>query len=519
MSLVFKENTKIGIMKKERSYFSILPLVAAALLSGCIGSKVGKDKYVNMDVTAIYSTNPERPFRYGYPFNRKQIEEFYGQTVIEYGINTGDVIAEVGAASGWLDGALSVLVDSVTFFVQDIDTNLLNEEQLDAVIRHFSSQRDTPQTNSFTMVIGTEEKTNLPEAYFDKIILNNTFHEIHAADSMIKDLATKLNSGGKLIIYEKYANAYKKTLHGGCNIKAKTGDEMEQIFEPYGFYLTEISKPKSAFYNYLIFEKDSLRAQHCAAKRNTVSQYINELELLSRKDFSSDSARVVSIAVNCKNHLSEISEIYPSIKDYISEIGDEWLEEERYTSARNVLWVNTFLFPEDPQAYLLLGNAQYDSKKYQEAIDSYAKVMSLDPKNAEAYYGTAMALVDLHDYENAREIFISTIYLDSLNADYHAGLGALLFLEGNYDESIESYSRAIQLNPIDPEFYFFHACAYQNVFLYDETLADFDRCIQLNPNDWESYQYRARAKWEVGDKPGCKMDKAKAKMVKKQWPE
>mgnify|MGYP001056500051 FL=1 len=73
------------------------------------------DRYDNPDITSIYSTHPERPFRYGYPYERDEIIELFEDGFKAYEISAGDNVAEIGAASGWLTAAFSVLSDSVTY--------------------------------------------------------------------------------------------------------------------------------------------------------------------------------------------------------------------------------------------------------------------------------------------------------------------------------------------------------------------------------------------------------------------
>ena len=86
-----------------------------------------RDKYDNPDITSMYSSHPGRPFKYGYPYKRDEIFETFEEDFHIYCIKSGDIVAEIGAASGWLEGVFSVFSDSVTYYVQDIDTVVLNK--------------------------------------------------------------------------------------------------------------------------------------------------------------------------------------------------------------------------------------------------------------------------------------------------------------------------------------------------------------------------------------------------------
>ena len=66
----------------------------------------------------------------GYPFTT-DMEEIKG--ILKYrGIDTitfrrGEIIADIGAGNGYIEAILSMFHDSLTFYIQDIDTSVCNE--------------------------------------------------------------------------------------------------------------------------------------------------------------------------------------------------------------------------------------------------------------------------------------------------------------------------------------------------------------------------------------------------------
>jgi len=85
--------------------------------------------YINNDSTAIFSTHPSRPFKYGYALTKEQSLETFEERYAGYDLKRGEVMAGAGAASGWIMAALSVTLDSISFYMKGIDTKYLNSYQ------------------------------------------------------------------------------------------------------------------------------------------------------------------------------------------------------------------------------------------------------------------------------------------------------------------------------------------------------------------------------------------------------
>lgn len=121
-------------------------------------------------------------------------------------IQPGDTYAEIGSSSGYYNGAMAVYLDSVTFYLEDIDESCLNEENLGKLLRYYSKFRETPitQTNDFHVVIGTETRTNLPEKSVDIMYSNATYHVLEYPDSILADLYKSLKDDGTLSIRDQF---------------------------------------------------------------------------------------------------------------------------------------------------------------------------------------------------------------------------------------------------------------------------------------------------------------------------
>jgi ubiquinone/menaquinone biosynthesis C-methylase UbiE len=120
-----------------------------------------------------------------------------------FDFNKGDVVAEIGAYEGGNIAGLSIMTDSMTFYVQDIDRVHLNEKKFQKLLSRAEKYK-TPLTNKFQLCYGTVSESNLPDNSFDKIILISTFHEFTHMNEMIYDIYKKLKPNGQLYILDTH---------------------------------------------------------------------------------------------------------------------------------------------------------------------------------------------------------------------------------------------------------------------------------------------------------------------------
>jgi len=146
-----------------------------------------------------------RPYPCGPVLDKEGIQVFKRQNEF-LGLKPGVVFADIGASSGYYDAAMAVFLDSVTFYLNDIDYHCLNERNLNKVLRYYSRLRGSSiqTTNSFRYIIGTPTQTNLPENTFDVIFSNATMHVINELDSMLTDLHRNLKPDGSLYIRDEF---------------------------------------------------------------------------------------------------------------------------------------------------------------------------------------------------------------------------------------------------------------------------------------------------------------------------
>ena len=146
-----------------------------------------------------------RPYPCGPVLDEESVQIFKKQNEF-LELKPGVVFADLGASSGYYDAAMAMFLDSVTFFLNDIDNHCLNEKNLNKVLRYYSKLKgqSIQTTNSFQYVIGTPTNTNLPDDTFDVIFSNATMHVIDHPDSILASLYRNLKPTGRLYIRDEF---------------------------------------------------------------------------------------------------------------------------------------------------------------------------------------------------------------------------------------------------------------------------------------------------------------------------
>jgi SAM-dependent methyltransferase len=150
------------------------------------------------------------------------------------GLDQDKTIASIGAQCGHWEAAYAATTDSVTFYLEDIDSSKFKKSQVEFAWNYYSTLRGRPMTSDFKMIIGDERSTSLPENTFDKILIINSFHEFTFQAEMLADIKKKLKPNGILYIDDALPKRQGQ-LHGICNKPMLTNKETIAVFEKKGF--------------------------------------------------------------------------------------------------------------------------------------------------------------------------------------------------------------------------------------------------------------------------------------------
>ncbi|WKN43923.1 class I SAM-dependent methyltransferase [Tunicatimonas pelagia] len=129
------------------------------------------------------------------------------QPIVEFmGVEPGMAVADVGAGSGALTVIMATQLDSCEVYIQDIDRKMLQQDNVDKMITHYSKQlgHNLGERNQFHLVYGTPNQSNLPHESIDIVYSNATMHVFNEPDAMLQDLRKKLKPTGKIFIRDGF---------------------------------------------------------------------------------------------------------------------------------------------------------------------------------------------------------------------------------------------------------------------------------------------------------------------------
>lgn len=346
-----------------------------------------KGMYVNYicnDSLSPWSTHASRPFIYGFNYTKEQCKQFIPE--IEFmELKPGYKVAGIGSASGWYEGAISVNTENIHYTIEDVNPKLLNQQQFDAVVKHFSSVREGKQTNSFDFVLGNYDSTKLPEKTYDRIIMRNAYHEFTSKWKMIHDLKSKLAPGGKIVILdESFSSLYYTNYHSGCEVRGLQVKEVIRFFGEQGLYPVKINYPMNALENNLIFSLDRNESEEYLNSLKKVNDIIFKVDRLNTSAYAGDENYIDEVEIILKNNLNEIHSAYDSLHNYISDIGSIWADQEKYEYALPILNMSNSLYPNIAFTNFYLGITYYGLEDRAQGDIYFEKSIQLDKEQKEA---------------------------------------------------------------------------------------------------------------------------------------
>ena len=208
-------------------------------------SKLDMKKFVIGFILLAAVSQSCAPYQYGPFMKQNQIRQVFPPILKFMDYKAGMTFADVGAASGALTVMMATLMDSSAVYIQDIDTAHLQSNNVEKIIDYYSRQckTDLRRKNTFQVVIGDKEHSNLPEQSVDLIYTNATFHTLDFPDAMLTDLHRKLKPDGRIFIRDGFRN-----FGGGsyctdkkCGKHLVTVDEFLAMMKKNGFELVKQS--------------------------------------------------------------------------------------------------------------------------------------------------------------------------------------------------------------------------------------------------------------------------------------
>jgi SAM-dependent methyltransferase len=181
----------------------------------------------------------------------------WGQYLKQFDFKAKDTILSLGAGGGWREFELSLLTDSLTFYLEDLDSIALNTKAISSKISEFKNNRKRPLTNIFHVVYGSTDKIPVKNQFCNKILIMNSFHHFDNKEVMLKEINRTLRSKGKLIITDHISLDVSKESSYGCDHTYFLLNEKDLIslIERSNFKLVSVTKMAKQTREF-VFEKN-----------------------------------------------------------------------------------------------------------------------------------------------------------------------------------------------------------------------------------------------------------------------
>lgn len=123
----------------------------------------------------------------------REKEENTSKLIKNMNIQPNDVIADIGAGSGYHVFKMAPLANKGRIYAVDIQPEMLRAILLNNQFENFTN---------IELVLGDEKNVNLPENTIDKVLMVDVYHEFNFPKEMIMSIKSSLKKDGKIFLIE-----------------------------------------------------------------------------------------------------------------------------------------------------------------------------------------------------------------------------------------------------------------------------------------------------------------------------
>ena len=159
-------------------------------------------------------------------FEREQ-EENVSKLILNMRIKSDDIIADIGAGSGYHAFRIAPLAKNGLVYAVDIQTEMLMT---------IEKNKEFSKIKNIETILGTEKSVQLPKNSVDKILMVDVYHEFNFPVEMIASMKNALKPNGQLFLIEYRGEDSKVPIK---KIHKMTEKQAVKEMEAAGFKLKE----------------------------------------------------------------------------------------------------------------------------------------------------------------------------------------------------------------------------------------------------------------------------------------
>jgi Tfp pilus assembly protein PilF len=174
----------------------------------------------------------------------------------------------------------------------------------------------------------------------------------------------------------------------------------------------------------------------------------------------------------------------PSLDDF-RVIASDYVLLHDYADATKWFSVVTAGMPNDPEAWYLLGRAQYSNQSFKDAIVSFQHALHLRPKYIEAENNMGLAWQGLNQPAEAKAAFAVAVQWQGdhpSDAQPFLNLGALLYQQSQVDQALRYLRIAAALAPNNPKVHEELGRALEDTGSLPQAGKELEKATALAPN-------------------------------------
>ena len=144
-----------------------------------------------------------------------------------------------------------------------------------------------------------------------------------------------------------------------------------------------------------------------------------------------------------------------------------------------------------PEVHIARGDASFQSRFYQKAIEHYESAIKINPDHDRAYHKIAIVYFNMGLYETSIEYYSKAIDINPNKIEAYHGRGIVYHMMSAYQKGIDDLTKAIEIDtsvevadsmfPLRANIYHNRGFIYLHMEKYQNALADFEKAITLNP--------------------------------------
>jgi len=113
---------------------------------------------------------------------------------------------------------------------------------------------------------------------------------------------------------------------------------------------------------------------------------------------------------------------------------------------------------------------------------------------ADVHFEKGVDYINQGDYQQAMEEFNRVISIDSGYVDAYCGIGIAYLNQKKYKKAIEAFEKATALDPDEPIAYYLLGRAYEEIMNYEKAISAWNKFLALHPGGRRARRLRKHIK-------------------------